>query len=735
MPRVCDPQDAQHLLAPGYNPRHALKWVAKTLLTPQWFLAGSPIQRLPSLQSRVESRMMEVRDKLFDAVAPVALWSPQTKSKVQELFFRYQEEPREAFYDAITREVPEAHAGLPYLRNVFENIWTEYAGKGMLADVRKVTNYFPVVRDRRKAVGSAIMEVEICDSYFPQTIENLISPRDPFWVKGRKVLDPSAFPRKISFDDTLKLYFTQYARHKALTEYEPLLNDMLKGTPDELMDYTADLVNFWLGRRDPRWSNQSGMWSDLRKYQFTRTIGGSILSPFVNTLQRLNTWSVVSTPSFLGAFDDMKDPHKLELLKKAGITDLLSKVDVDDQIGGGAFSQFAQKLMRGAGKMFEVSERRNRMHAFFAGLREAEKKGIEGEGAFDFARDVMNTTQFVQTRANLPPAFRSEFGRTLGQFQTFRINQTHFMARLVQEAEQGTRDAISNGDSKSVYQSVVPLIKYLTGSMAIGGSASLTLGDWGEEKLTRLTLGRASRIPGFPEMLGVNLKSQMALGSINADDVNSFLFFLPGPTASFIQAIIGTGLGFSAGRGADLTKIGDELTTEQRVRMLQQLLPAGIQFSRFTNALKLLQTDGEFRRAIDPSEAWGISPASGETLSAHAADAANIIATAAGFPNADRLEEFRRMERMRDMEKDRAATMAKSADFIAAGRYDLARKTVESYNKRSVPLGGVMESGPSAQSLKNAYEKRYLPPGRRSKPPKTLQTAEPFTGTKPYPWE
>src|SRR5882672_12727223 len=138
------------------------------------------------------------------------------------------------------------------------------------------------------------------------------------------------------------------------------------------------------------------------------------------------------------------------------------------------------------GELFGTSEKNNKIHAFMAGLREADARGIVDEATrLDFATKVVNETQFIQSRANFVPMFRGDTARMLGQFQTFRLNQMHFIMRLVDTAKTG----VQTGD----YEKMLPFLKYFGASVALGGGGTMLWGDWGEEKVTRAALGQAAQ--------------------------------------------------------------------------------------------------------------------------------------------------------------------------------------------------------------------------------------------------
>lgn len=692
--------------------------LGRFLGTPKWFLAGTPAERLPEIFAIAEGRALEIAERLWRAAAPVLAWSPETKEAVRRLFFENPRMHPNEFADLIAKKVPEASEGIAHLRDILERIRLQYVRDGVLREDQRFLSYFPVVREILEVRADGVKFVEGGQGYFPVPLQNLVPARDRVvFARRRGLMDPEDFPRSVGFDGILKLYFGQFGRHRAVREILPhvdeILNDLRPYEIDHpgLLQYVGDYINFWLGQSG-LWDEGSRLFQGLRQFQFLRTIGFSVFSPLVNTLQRLNTFAVVRPSAFFKAFDDMKNPERLELMRRAGLPrETLAKVGIEEvPVEGDFISRFASRLQEAGGSLFSASERANRVHAFMAGLREGEARGLSGQELLDFARRVVFDTQFVHTRANLPPAFRGDIGRTLGQFQTFRINQTQFLVRLLDEARRGN---------------FTPLIRYIIPTLALGGG-TITMGDWMQERVTKEVLGEATKIPGFLEVLGVSLNNQLGLGAINLEDLGSFLFFLPGPSVTYLQGLVGIVFGsYYLGRGVDPSQAGRELSFDERVRLVQQSLPGGLQLSRVINALRLLQNDGEYRRAMDWKEALGMSPASGELISRNTASAIEVLTAAAGIPSAARVGEIKKLQLQRDLEREMMSTIREAADLIASGRLDDAMKVVDRFNRKYRDEGAFIP-GISPQSLRAAVRRRMLPPGERVRPPVGLMFHEAF---------
>ena len=721
----------------GFSRNAVTKFLGKHGLLPvSAVLRGIPqVENLPYILSKGDGVFEHMRRGLLDRLEPVSLWSPRTKQTVQRLFFQHAKDAPEVLDAAVVREAPEAMSGMRSLREVMEEIRQRYVADDVLRPDQQFPNYFPVIREVLEITSPGIMKIEKGRGYVPRHLENIVSPRDPQFAKRRHLFESEDFPRKVSFDETLSIYLTQFARHQTTRQLMPEIQEAVANTPAEYKRYVADVTNFWLGHPEAV-TRVSDMNHVLRQYQFIRAIGGSLLSPIVNTFQRLNTLAVVSPSSFMQAFRDVRDPAMLQLLERAKIpnTTPLAKLDVDLETlqASGTLRGMAQVLARESGRMFAWSEKGNRVHAFFAGLREAQKRGVQSlDEQMEFARKIVDDTQFIYSGANIPPIFRkSGAGRIIGQFQTFRINQADFMLRLADEFVQGAK----TGELARM----TPFLKFAGGSAFLGGVTSMLPGDWAEEKAMRATFGKAfgttdkERLArgGVPELLfGVTLANQMGLGSIGADDLQSFLFMLPGPSVGFVQALVSAAAGKQYLGGRGLSGLGEarELSFDERARALIQVLPAGIQLNRLAQALRLYQSSGEFKESMDWGQVLGVKPATGDLLSSVTTNLGQTLAVAMGIQPAGRVLERQILGRQSEMKQEMATAFEQASSLAADGRWKEAAQKIQKFNESyQEELQGVPVSL-SPRSMRAAMIRRLLPPGQRMRPPIQLRGAEPFT--------
>ena len=671
------------------------------ILPPSWVYGGTPLEDLPVVFADGEALARTTMDRLRERLSLVAQWDRSTKETIKRLYAQHSQST-EAFEAAVVREAPLALPGIRQLQALMEEMRVTYVVDGVLRPEQRFTNYFPIVRDVQEAMGQRTLQIEKGSGYFPVTLLNRLPRRNVPFAEPRRIDSEVFYPRKVSFDDSLTLYLQQYARHIATRQIEPEVNRLLAQAPGELVTYAQDHVNTWLGV--PGFARRaSALGQGVRSLQFARTIGASVLSPLVNTFQRLNTFALVRPSAFFGAIEDLRDPAKRTLLQYAHLEDLEKAGGEAMLLGEGATSTLQRWNQKFFGRMFSAAERGNRLHTFFAGLREAQARGIEDlDAQIRFANKLMADTQFIHSPADAIPLFRGDLGRTLGQFQTFRINQARFMLRLAEEAVKGNP---------------LPFIKFFGPSVAFAGSGAMLIGDLADERLTRQALGKAMTVPGLSELLwGVSLSNQLGLGAVNLEDLRSFAALLPGPTVGYVQGLLGVSLGLSAGRGFDLGPVGRQLSFDERVRLATQLVPGGIQLNRVFQALRLAQTRGEYREALDWGESIGLAPPSGDLLSQKTLDTQQILMAAAGLYPAQRLREMERLTTQTQTKRALNTAMEQAGTYLAAGRYGDATRVLDRFNRKY----GTQVTSVTPATYQAALRRRVLPPGLRVRPPALL---------------
>lgn len=744
---------APNILSSGFNRGFVKRLVEKAPFLPlTWKVAGTEAEPLPYLLNKMEGQMEGVTGDFFRSIPNVMKWSPETKKKVKDLFFEHAKGTREELDAAIQRQVPEAMAALPELRELMDTVRMNWILDGVLKPEQALPNYFPVVRDALRASATGTLSIERGGGeYIPRMIADSIRARMPDFAKKRVWTEMEDMPKVMSFDEVLQIYAKQYARHQVVQDGIPEINRLVQGLQEPaLRQMVGEHLNHWLGAtaKDESYGRMAMLIRDL---QFQRTIGMNVLTPLINTLQRLNTFAMVHPTSFAQAFADRQDPERLRIAVMAGL-DLtgagLEKMGVANLGRGGVYptaartlkpligeerseqlSAFAEKLQTKASKLFEMSERGNKVHAFLAGLREAERQGVGAlPEQIEFARRIMQETQFIQSAANAPAWARTELGKTLMQFQSFRMNQVHFMLRLADTAIQGAKQ----GD----FSKVAPFLRFWVPSVALGGVA--LPGDWMHDGVIRSMFGRTMMTEGIPELFGLSLTHQLGLGSIGAEDLNSFFFYIPGPAAGHLQSILGATTGMSFGRGLDVSNFGQELSPQSRAGLAAQSFPiGGIQLNRAIQALRLFQNDGEYRKSLDMSEAFGLTPSSGPLMADKAATLTQQYAQAIGLQSSDREQQRKTQDSLSSMQKDLSAAQRKAAEFLAAGRRQDAWNVMEQFRaKHEDQLGLTPPPAVSGAALRRAQDRMSTGPTdmKLKTLPKYLRQTEAAMGPPPSLW-
>lgn len=702
---------------------------------PSFLYAGvRGLQDLPRVMDQTLARVTQIQMLARQDVADVFALPTATKDVIRQIFHVHGKSDPEVFFAEIADKAPEARGVVDQLRSMMDLIHNEYVADGVLRPKQRITNYFPDVREVLGLATTGELHIERgLKDFFPIEIENLLRNRVPQFAKSRTMPIEEAFARLKTFDDVLDMYIAQYARFKAVREFEPRINGLLsefsqfnqgaRNAYDYLVPRVKDYMDAFMGQADPA-GRLSQFWKPflqgVREYQFIRTIGYNALSPIMNYFQKLNTFAVVGSDAFFQAFNDMKDPARLLIARQTGLLDRLKERPLLEKMGiegtssvlNPGFSESTWAKVRG-GQWFSKAEESNQLHAFMAGLRHAEARGITGTAKqADYAWNVMNDTQFIQNQADRIPWFQGEFGRTVGQFQGFRFNQTRFMVRLVEEALRGAK----TGDAEKLLQGLLPLVRYTTPLLALQ-PISLLPGDWSDEHVTKEIFGKASKIPGFLELFGLSLQHQLGVGSIGVEDANSFMFYLPGPSVGFLQGLVGGLFGVSGGRGADLSSAGRSLNPDEQRRLLTQSMPYGVQVNRVLQALRLIQTDGTYRRALDVSQFLGMEPSSGDLIAEKAASFSQILGQVFGVPSSDKEYERQRLNKQLDIEREHDVIVGRAGSYVLGGRPDLARAELGKFLAKYEGDEFVGTRDPMSllkpPTLRAAQKRHDLPPGKR----------------------
>ena len=521
---------------------------------------------------------------------------------------------------------------------------------------QRITGYFPHFRETKEiqVTERKIINIAGGEKYIPRTyLEKVPERYEAFFHKPRTSEAPAnsldldavlVFQRATGRHLTFNGGFHPLSREMIpgyLNEIEPLLHQV----SEPLRPYVARLVNHFLGTPGSRpWPQELEQVSRIvRQGEFARLIGGNFLSPVINATQHTNVAAWVRPRAYAQGYLDLLNPTRRAEARRWLNLPELAKADLD-QVGQGTrlldrIESATGRVAQTSGLLFGASEKHiNRYFSFLAGLREAEALGLRGRVATEFARDLVETTQFAYGGPATIELFRHPVGALWGQFKSFQVRQALHTKNLVMEdikdwqaLLRGQRErplevrgrTLRGDDGQVVMRPIAlagrPLIfprlaKWLTVSALWGGPDVVFPGfsDWLEEQ--------GVRFPGLLPAIGVGIGEQLGFGALNPADVTrSLLFFMPGPLIGHVQDALSAATGLNWGKGlTELRRggVGQPLTLDERAdRALKGFIPvAGLTAARGRRALKQWQTPGEERAARTGREAFGLDPATGRGI-------------------------------------------------------------------------------------------------------------------------
>lgn len=204
------------------------------------------------------------------------------------------------------------------------------------------------------------------------------------------------------------------------TEIENLVDNLLKSVVGYRYTVrpTAYLTNKW------------------RKAVYRGGLGLNVGSALKNITQGTNTFAELGSKYTLRGYSDLvrrMATGNLDELYEGGI---LSDNIIQDR-NFHAVKRVAEKLDNVLFALFDTTEKINRGSAYYGAKAKALSKGMSEEDAFKYAKDVVKRTQFTFGAIDSPVVLQSDIAKTLGQFQSFNIKQTEFLAEMVKNKEFG----------------------------------------------------------------------------------------------------------------------------------------------------------------------------------------------------------------------------------------------------------------------------------------------------------
>ncbi len=177
----------------------------------------------------------------------------------------------------------------------------------------------------------------------------------------------------------------------------------------------------------------------FRKIIYRGTLGLNIGSAIKNLTQGVNTYAMLGEKYTLMGYIEAIKPLNYKELQDEGILGM----DIIQDRSLSSTKKFWEKFDKGLFFFFETVEKINRASAYFGAKAKyygenskkvdgvtVLKEGYSEEDARDYARKIVEKTQFTFGSVDTPLALSSDIGKSLLQFQSFNIKQAEFMAEM-----------------------------------------------------------------------------------------------------------------------------------------------------------------------------------------------------------------------------------------------------------------------------------------------------------------
>ena len=193
--------------------------------------------------------------------------------------------------------------------------------------------------------------------------------------------------------------------------------------------------------------------SGVRGLLFAQYIGGSLASALVNLTQTATTTfpflhqfggtvgdlmaaaKMAGGKALSGKFDLPEHSEIRSVIQLAEEEGVLSPHNIHALMGesvrpGLLRNRFMRNFMHLWGAPFSMAESFNREVAFIAAFNVAKRNGKDREAAYQFAKNAVEETQFVYSKASRPNWARGAVGATLFTFKSFSVFYLELMKRL-----------------------------------------------------------------------------------------------------------------------------------------------------------------------------------------------------------------------------------------------------------------------------------------------------------------
>ena len=162
---------------------------------------------------------------------------------------------------------------------------------------------------------------------------------------------------------------------------------------------------------------------------------GNLMTPAVNLTQLMNTYALLGSRDTAIGIKRINSAVFSKLKGKPNADyRLLERADINpiDTMAEGTRHSFRKegKFSKANMLLFQTAEAFNRGTAFLGAVDRSQRQGKSHKEGLDYARDVVERTQFDYSAANTPEILRNTFLRVPLQFKKFVVFQTGFALGL-----------------------------------------------------------------------------------------------------------------------------------------------------------------------------------------------------------------------------------------------------------------------------------------------------------------
>ncbi len=601
-------------------------------------------------------------------------------------------------------------------------LFDEIANAVGIPQANRIGDYFPHVREEvvAKLQLSIKAEGRPITKAVPQEYR-------PFFMKQRTL------PTDASLDfgfGAVDAYIHGASRRIAIKGgFNPMTGTPTRGMLDRIdaslaqlpedpaiQQYFQKYINDYVGMRSE--ANQllsNETISAIKKVQFLRTIGTNIMSPINNSLQTINTMAKVDPRSWAAAwFDIFRRPDINRLARNAGVAPNLSKFDIEILADSTAVQRLLDEGVKKGGWLFQKTEETLRLHAFAAGYRDAQRLGLARQDAVEYAKNIVDETQFRFGVENLGPGMRQPgVGRLISQYKPYQINQMLFLKNLV------------SNDLQTLRAGRIPTEtgKWLAAVSTIAGptaAVGTTLGNYINSTLSQLFTGDPNNYEykGIATGVGLYLGDQVGIGALPIENVRNAVFMLPGPAAAHALDALSVMLRQKVTL-SDLAKgeFGKDLTPDEFAHRATRSVSIGA--DRVREAARIAQTPGpNVRASRTPEEAFALRGSTGAVTRPKNEFEATKTAIGLRIPeHAERLEASTKAGELTTRWKE---LVRLKSEAVRAGDTDLVRRINEAGLEEFGRVPAIARSSMKAAALRERMprlerQQRTAPPPIRAK--------------------